>query len=83
MPWPLEILERLRDEAGASARTATARQARDLVLRHAVELVAGDATTLIVNIRGSARPIPVVLTRDPRRQRHRRQRLRPQRRGGL
>jgi superfamily II DNA or RNA helicase len=65
MPWPLEILERLRDEAGASARTATARQARDLVLRHAVELVAGDATTLIVNIRGSARPIPVVLTRDP------------------
>ncbi|MEZ4268513.1 MAG: DEAD/DEAH box helicase [Myxococcota bacterium] len=65
MPWPVEPLERLRDEVGASARTAITRQARDLVRRHAVELVAGDAHTLIVNIRGSARPIPVVLTRDP------------------
>ncbi len=65
MPWPVETLERLRDEVGASARTATTRQARDLVRRHAVELVAGDQHTLIVNIRGSARPIPVILTRDP------------------
>ncbi|MCB9788983.1 MAG: DEAD/DEAH box helicase [Deltaproteobacteria bacterium] len=65
MPWSVDTLERLRDEAAASARTTVQRQGRDLVLRHAVELVAGDADTLIVNIRGSARAIPVVLTREP------------------